>query len=184
VKGSQVKGNKVKGSNMNLKADAFKSVISHIRNAGLYSALNAELNLPSLFVYRYLLDKPNDIVNLQKDIQDLPFFPERLNASYQDEWIVFCKKAVSKLGFKALSKPDLAFLTDELNADDPRRAIDHQYQRPETLILLKKRLMYMQESEEFDKQFEQLCQIESLLSNNEVAILKSQQQRKIEDFIK
>lgn len=169
---------------MNVKADAFRSVISHIRNAGLYSALNTDLNLPSLFVYRYLLDKPNDIVNLQKDIQDLPFFPERLNASYQDEWIIFCKKAVSKLGFKDLSKLNLAFLTDELNADDPQSLIDHEYQRPETLILLKERLMCMQESEEFDKQFKQLCLIESLFSSNGVAILKSQQQRKIEDFIK
>ena len=169
---------------MNDKSDAFRSVISHIRNSGFYNALNADLSLSSLFIYRYLLDQPNDIVNLQKDIQDLPFFPERLNASYQDEWIIFCKKAVSKLGFKDLSKLNLAFLTDELNAEDPRRLIDHEYQRPETLIWLKKRLICMQDSEEFDKQFQQLCLIESLFSGNQVAILKSQQQRKIEDFIK
>lgn len=169
---------------MNAKADVFRSVISHIRNAGLYGALNADLSLPSLFVCRYWLDTPNDIVNLQKDIQDLPFFPERLNASYQDEWIIFCKKAISKLGFKDLSRLNLAFLTDERNADASQRLIEPEYQRPETLISLKKRLIFMQESDEFDKQFKQLCQIQSLFSSNGVAILKSQQQRKIEDFIK
>jgi hypothetical protein len=174
----------VKGRKMNVKADVFRSVISHIRSAGLYGALNAELKLPSLFVFRYWLDIPNDIVNLQKDIQDLPFFPERLNASYQDEWIIFCKKAVSKLGFKDLSKLNLAFLTDERNADAPQHLIDQADQRPESLISLKKRLICMQESEEFDKQFNQLCLIESLFSSSGVAILKSQQQRKIEDFIK
>jgi glycosyltransferase involved in cell wall biosynthesis len=169
---------------MNDKSDAFRSVISHIRNSGFYNALNADLSLSSLFIYRYLLDQPNDIVNLQKDIQDLPFFPERLNASYQDEWIIFCKKAVSKLGFKDLSKLNLAFLTDELNAHDQQRLIDQEYPRPETLLALKKRFMCMQESQEFEQQFKQLCLVESLFSNNRVAILKSQQQRKIEDFIK
>ncbi len=64
---------------MNVKADVFRSVISHIRSAGLYGALNAELKLPGLLVFRYWLDIPKDIVNLQNAIQDLPFLPDRLH---------------------------------------------------------------------------------------------------------
>ena len=77
---------------MSDKSDTITSVLWQIRESGLYGALNTDLSLPNLFVLRYLLDQPNDIVNLQKDIEDLPFFPDRLTASYQDEWIIFCKK--------------------------------------------------------------------------------------------
>jgi hypothetical protein len=169
---------------MSDKSDTISSVLSQIRNLGLYGALNNDLSLPNLFVLRYLLDQPNDIVNLQKDIEDLPFFPDRLNASYQDEWIIFCKKKVSKLGLKDISQTDLAFLAGELNDQNACDLLDEQNQRDGTLLKLKERLRCMRMSDEFNKQFEQLRLIQKVLFSNDVAVLKSEQQRKIERFIK
>jgi hypothetical protein len=169
---------------MSDKLRTISCVLSHIRNSGLYGALNADLGLPNIFVFRYLLDQPNDIVNLQKDIDDLPFFPERLNASYQDEWIVFCKKTVSKLGLKDLSDTDLAFLADERDNNNTHNTLGEENKREETLIKLKQRLICMQKSDDFNRQFEQLCVIQAVLLSKGVTVLKSQQQLKIERFIK
>ncbi len=44
-----------------------------------------------LFLLRYALDKPNDIVNLERDILDLQYFPERLQDSYLAEWKAYIK---------------------------------------------------------------------------------------------
>lgn len=169
---------------MSNKSDTITSVLSHIRQSGLYGALNTDLSLPSLFVLRYWLDQPNDIVNLQKDIEDLPFFPNRLNASYQDEWIIFCKKKVSQLGLKELSLTELAFLADELDDNNACDMINDENQGKETLIKLKKRLLCMRVSDIFDKQFEQLCLIQKIIFSKGVAVLKSEQERKVERFIK
>ncbi|MFQ3236109.1 MAG: hypothetical protein ACI9C4_001673 [Paraglaciecola sp.] len=169
---------------MSDKLRTISSVMSHIRNSGLYGALKADLGLPSLFVIRYWLDQPNDIVNLQKDIEDLRFFPERLNASYQDEWITFCKKTVSKLGLKDLSDTDLTFLADEADDDNTRNTLREESKREEALIKLKQRYICMQKSDDFDSQFEQLCLIQTVLLSKGVTVLKSEQQRKIERFIK
>lgn len=168
---------------MSNKSDTISSVISQIRKSGLYGLLNTDVNLPDLFVLRYLLDQPNDIVNLQKDIEDLPFFPDRLNASYQDEWIIFCKKKVSKLGLKELSQTDLAFLADELEEINACDMLNNENQREETLIKLKERLQCMRTNDNFDKQFAQICLIQKVLLSKDVAVLKSEQQRKIERFI-
>jgi hypothetical protein len=169
---------------MSNKSDTFSSVLSQIRQSGLYGALNSDLSLPNLFILRYLLDQPNDIVNLQKDIEDLPFFPDRLNASYQDEWIIFCKKKVSKLGLKDLSQTDLAFFADKIDDNDTCGMPNDKNQRQDSLIKLKERLLCMLTNDNFDKQFEQLCRIQKILLSKSVAILKSEQQRKIERFIK
>jgi hypothetical protein len=174
----------IAGSKMSKNLDTINSVLSQIRKSGLYGALNTDLNLPDLFVLRYLLDQPNDIVNLQKDIEDLPFFPDRLTASYQDEWIIFCKKKVSKLGLKELSQTDLAFLADELNNNNTSDMPNNENQKEETLIKLKERLLYMRINDNFGKQLEQLCLVQRILVSKGVAILKSEQQRKIERFIK
>jgi hypothetical protein len=169
---------------MSDKSDTISSVLSQIRDSGLYGVLNTDLSLHNLFVLRYLLDQPNDIVNLQKDIEDLPFFPDRLNASYQDEWIIFCKKKVSKLRLKDLSQTDLAFLAGELDDHNACDLLDEQNQRDGTLVKLKERLLCMRMSDEFNKQFEQLRLIQKVLFSKEVAVLKSEQQRNIERFIK
>jgi hypothetical protein len=169
---------------MSDKSKTISCVLSQIRKSGLYGALNTDLSLPNLFVLRYLLDQPNDIVNLQKDIEDLPFFPDRLTASYQDEWIIFCKKKVSKLGLKDLSKTDLVFLADAIEDNCACDMPNDKNQKQATLIVLKERLLCMRMSNNFDKQFTQLCLIQKVLFSKDVAVLKSEQQRKIERFIK
>jgi hypothetical protein len=45
--------------------------------------------------YRMIFDKPNDIVDLACDIHELYEFPERLVESYQHEWRVYIRKAIS-----------------------------------------------------------------------------------------
>lgn len=53
-------------------------------------------DLLSLFMFRYALDRPNDTVDLQRDILDLQSFPERLNDSYKDEWQTYVKRELHK----------------------------------------------------------------------------------------
>lgn len=165
---------------MSEKSKTIQSVLTKIEVSGLYNSISTDLNLRSLFVFRYLFDEANDIVNLKKDIEDLPFFPERLSASYRDEWIVFCKKTISKLGLKQISQQECAFLVD---ASDFNDTLDVESEHKEVLTGLKSRIKAMQHSDAFNKQFEQLCVIEKVL-HSDIARLKSEQQRKIERLIK
>jgi hypothetical protein len=168
---------------MSEKFKTIQSVLTKIEVSGLYNSINTNLNLRNLFVFRYLLDDANDIVNLKKDIEDLPFFPERLTASYQDEWIVFCKKRISKLGLKQISQQECLFLIDASEENDALNVENGQSENTEILTSLRLRIKAMQQSDEFNKQFEQLCVIEKVL-HSDIALLKSEQQRKIERFIK
>jgi hypothetical protein len=171
---------------MSEKFKTIQSVLTKIEVSGLYNSINTNLNLRNLFVFRYLLDDDNDIVNLKKDIEDLPFFPERLTASYQDEWIVFCKKRISKLGLKQISQQECLFLidaSDENAALNAENGHSEHSENTDILTTLRLRIKAMQQSDEFNKQFEQLCVIEKVL-HSDIALLKSEQQRKIERFIK
>ena len=49
-----------------------------------------------LFVYRYLLDRPNDVVKIDKDIDDLVVYPERIVESYPAEWQCFVQSALRR----------------------------------------------------------------------------------------
>lgn len=165
---------------MSEKSKTIQSVLTKIEVSGLYNSISTDLNLRSLFVFRYLFDEANDIVNLKKDIEDLPFFPERLSASYRDEWIVFCKKTISKHGLKQISQQECAFLVD---ASDFNDTLNVESEHTEVLTGLKSRIKAMQHSDAFNKQFEQLYVIEKVL-HSDIARLKSEQQRKIERLIK
>ena len=61
--------------------------------------------------------------------------------------------------------------------------LNNENQREETLIKLKERLQCMRTNDNFDKQFAQICLIQKVLLSKDVAVLKSEQQRKIERFI-
>jgi hypothetical protein len=66
-------------------------------------------DLLTLFTARYALDKPNDVVNLQRDVSDLQGFPERLEQSYKAEWRIFVKRELHKLqGSSDTGKQNLA----------------------------------------------------------------------------
>jgi len=54
-------------------------------------------DLITLFMFRYALDKPNDTVNLTRDIIDLQSFPERLHDSYLPEWQTYVKKELYRV---------------------------------------------------------------------------------------
>ncbi|MBT1451375.1 hypothetical protein KJ365_10850 [Glaciecola sp. XM2] len=51
----------------------------------------------SLFLYRFALDRDDDIVNLEQDVLDLQNFPERLEVSYEAEWRSYVRRALFKL---------------------------------------------------------------------------------------
>jgi len=173
----------MKERQMSDKLKTIQSVLAKIEASGLYHPIDRDLSLQSLFVFRYLLDQTNDIVNLQQDIEDLPFFPERLTASYQDEWIVFCKKTISKLKLKEISQQERCFLVGTLAENDALNFGTEHSETLKVLTSLKSRLQEMQHSDGFNKQFAQLCVIDNVL-HSDIAVLKSEQQRKIERYIK
>lgn len=53
------------------------------------------LNIDVLFALRLLFDSNNDIVDLDADIYDLRYYPERLYGSYRPEWEVFVTRAIA-----------------------------------------------------------------------------------------
>jgi hypothetical protein len=59
--------------------------------------LDASTDIQTLFIYRYLLDKPDPIVDLKQDIEDLTYFPERVEGSYRAEWLTYVKKQLHQL---------------------------------------------------------------------------------------
>lgn len=57
-------------------------------------SLHPDIN--TLFLFRYLFDQKDDLVNLKQDVLDLQSFPERLMGSYKAEWEVYLKKMLRK----------------------------------------------------------------------------------------
>ena len=55
----------------------------------------SDRNIEELLALRLLFDDPRDIVDLDQDIKDLEFFPERLAASYKQEWIAYIGRAIA-----------------------------------------------------------------------------------------
>lgn len=66
----------------------------------------ARLTIDVLLALRLLYDKPDDISNLDKDINDLARYPERLHDSYRSEWETYVRRAlVIALKDSPLSSP-------------------------------------------------------------------------------
>lgn len=84
--------------------------------------MKTELSVDVLFLYRYVYDDENDIVNLQQDVLDLEVFPERLEGSYIFEWQKYVRREAHKQNFKTseesaknlLSKLEKTRLTEYL----------------------------------------------------------------------
>lgn len=70
----------------------------------------------TVFIYRYVFDTKNDIVDLRADVYDLQYFPERLLSSYQAEWKKYNKKAVNERGID-LEEQDPSALVNALHPD-------------------------------------------------------------------
>lgn len=50
----------------------------------------------TVFTYRYVHDRKNDVVDLKQDVLDLNEFPERLFGSYVYEWEKYNKRVMHK----------------------------------------------------------------------------------------
>ncbi|MFT5541806.1 MAG: hypothetical protein ACI97K_001850 [Glaciecola sp.] len=165
---------------MNSKLNKINTVIHKIGSIGFRDIDYASLDIQSILALRYLFDLPNDIVNLRKDVDDLTFFPERLNASYRDEWIIYIKKSIARLHLKDLDKNQLAFIASTSNVDS--KCIDADiYER---LNMLKTRLEHTKKNVSFSQMFAQVALANTIINSGDVLMMKSEQLRKIEQFIK
>jgi hypothetical protein len=54
-------------------------------------------DLKTLFILRFMLDRVQDISDLNADIHDLQSFPERLESSYIAEWRAYVKRELHQL---------------------------------------------------------------------------------------
>ena len=54
----------------------------------------------TLFAFRYILDEPHPVINLEQDLQDLNTWPERLEDSYRAEWTSYIKKRLHTIKAK------------------------------------------------------------------------------------
>lgn len=87
----------------------------------------ARVNLDVLFALRLLFDEPNDIVNIEQDINDLAHFPERLAGSYRAEWETYITRAIVKR-FRGDNAPNVNdFITQTFNSVKHMMASDTRY---------------------------------------------------------
>lgn len=65
------------------------------------------LDILTLFAYRYILDEPHPVINLEQDLQDLNTWPERLEDSYRAEWLSYIKKRLHTIKAKPENEQSL-----------------------------------------------------------------------------
>ena len=87
----------------------------------------SDRNIEELLALRILFDDPKDIVDLDQDLKDLEFFPERLEASYRHEWVTFISRAIanvcrssSEASENALTNAIQQQMKNVQNSDDQR----------------------------------------------------------------
>ena len=59
----------------------------------------------ALLLLRLLVDKPAPGHNIHQDLRDLESFPERLQDSYQAEWIAYIKRDLYQWAFRGEGSP-------------------------------------------------------------------------------
>ncbi|WP_339847600.1 hypothetical protein [uncultured Halopseudomonas sp.] len=64
-------------------------------------------DIHDLLAMRLLFPPVQIVVPVEKEIQDLYLYPERLETSYRDEWKAIALKAIHKHGFADESQTDL-----------------------------------------------------------------------------
>jgi hypothetical protein len=80
------------------------------------SEIHKTPDIYTIFIYRYIFDRKNDIVDLRADVYDLQHFPERLMSSYQAEWKKYNKKAANERGID-IEQQDTSALIDTMRSD-------------------------------------------------------------------
>ncbi|WP_137168456.1 hypothetical protein [Salinimonas lutimaris] len=107
---------------------------------GTISQLKQQLPLnrltPSLLLaLRVLFDDPDDIVDLDQDIADLRYFPERLHASYRPEWETYILHALIKR-YRAAGSASSDHLIDSVMRDvEQIQQNSHRYQHMLQMVL-------------------------------------------------
>jgi len=91
-----------------------------------------QCDLKTLFMFRFALDKTNDTVNLEKDINDLSGFPERLTDSYLAEWQSYVKRELNKIEKAGeAAKQSFALNIDKLQSGENTQ-FEHLYAKIKT----------------------------------------------------
>ena len=75
-----------------------------------------QLSLPVLFALRLLFDKRDDVSDLDRDIAELAHFPERITASYRQEWEFYVRRALIRY-LREHSHTRASILIDKILAD-------------------------------------------------------------------
>ncbi|RXJ73840.1 hypothetical protein CS022_07600 [Veronia nyctiphanis] len=81
----------------------------------------SSLSFRSLLLLRLALDKKEYACDIEQDIMDLYFFPERLVASYPDEWRAYIKRGLARLKIKEATVA--AILSDVPNEPNEEQAL-------------------------------------------------------------
>ena len=114
----------------------------------------------TIFAFRYILDEPHPVINLEQDLQDLNAWPERLESSYRAEWLSFIKKRLHTV--KAL----------------PEEEQGQFWQKHEELM----------SKESSDQRFaafaEQIARIQALASTEKVSVLPTPLKRYVQALLK
>jgi len=103
---------------------------------------------------------------------------------------VYCKKILVKLSLKNMTSKQRLFLTSapqagfDLKALTERKENDAVDNGVESLTALKERFNDIHQNTEFTQLLKQVCVTENVLSDKDITIFKSEQQRKIEGLIK
>ena len=114
----------------------------------------------TLFAFRYILDEPHPVINLEQDLQDLNTWPERLEDSYRAEWTSYIKKRLHTV--KTLS-------------EDEQTQFWHKHAE-------------LSSKESSDERFtafaEQIARIQALASTEKVSVLPTPLKRYLQALLK
>lgn len=98
------------------------------------SFLNS-LSYRSLLLLRVALESPDEVISIEKDIEDLYLFPERLELSYKDEWLAYIKRALACINISQAELQSIMNNNAAVNIEAAKHinqlitAADPQYQR-------------------------------------------------------
>ena len=114
----------------------------------------------TIFAFRYILDEPHPVINLEQDLQDLNAWPERLESSYRAEWLSYIKKRLHTV--KALPEKEQA-----------------QFWQKHAELMSKK-----SSDERFTAFAEQIARIQALANTEKVSVLPTPLKRYLQALLK
>ena len=113
----------------------------------------------TLFAFRYILDEPHPVINLEQDLQDLNTWPERLEDSYRAEWTSYIKKRLHTIKAKP-EREQSAFLQKHTELKSERN-----------------------NDQRFSSFADQILHIQSLASTNNITVLPTPLKRYLQRLL-